>query len=186
MSTLLVNYHVYHTNWNIALIIILAERIVFFFLVGWQRDLVILHDLDGLLLVPNYVAILRYQAKRLLADVCASHSDFATAVSQLDLQFASRRILGASDPRLCWYLLGGSQNYQIRKLPKDVRLYFRPVHRGLDRDSIGMLPASNLQHICRGSTYSTHVPGLLHFQLVADCTIVLARCLDIHDSPNRP
>lgn len=68
--------------------------------IGYQRHLVVLHDLDGLLLVADRIAVCRRQAEGLLADVCPPHDNHRTDSSELGVQSAPGWFAGTFGARL--------------------------------------------------------------------------------------
>lgn len=72
-----------------------------------ERHLVVLHNLADVLLVAVLQPVLRREAKRLLADVCASHRHDCPDGLLLGGQFAADWQSGAAGSRLCRHFSGG-------------------------------------------------------------------------------
>lgn len=68
---------------------------------SYQRHLVVLHDISGVLLVADHLPVLGRPSQGLLADVRAPHRDHPAAVLQLGLQPAQDRDARAAAARLC-------------------------------------------------------------------------------------
>lgn len=113
--------------------------------VAGRRCLVVLHDLDGLLLVADHQSVCRREAQGLLADVRSPHGDAAADGPQLGVQPASCRLARPGRTRLCGHLSGRSQVDEVRQVPEVVRLHLRLFHSRLDHHPAGLLPAHHLQ-----------------------------------------
>uniref|UniRef100_A0A8D8HDC8 (northern house mosquito) hypothetical protein n=1 Tax=Culex pipiens TaxID=7175 RepID=A0A8D8HDC8_CULPI len=150
-----------------------------------ERHLVVLHDLDGLLLVPDGVPVCRRQAEGLLADVHPPHDHDPADGAELGVQPAPGGIAGAARPRLRRHLPGGRQDHQVRPVSKGVRHHLRRVHGGVDRDAARPLPAHHLQHVGGSAEHTADVPRVLHLQHAADSAAGAAHRVDLPDHPDR-
>lgn len=101
--------------------------------------MVVLHDLDGFLLVVDDQPVCGRKAERLLANVCAPPGDAAADGVELGVQPASGGLAGVGRARFCGHLLGRRQADQIRQIPKAVRLHICLLHRRVDLHAIGLV-----------------------------------------------
>lgn len=153
-------------------------------LVHSQRRLVVLHGVDGVLLVADLLAVLRQQAQRLLANVHPSRSHFSFDLVELDLQPAPGGIAGAARPWLRGYFARSGKVLEVLEFPEGLRYRFRTLHRHLDRHEAWTLPSHHLQHQHRGADDPPDVPGVLHLQLAAYHAAGASSDMDLHDPPD--